>query len=319
MPRVRVATFNVENLFARFKFHRNVDRRRAVREGWQADAQYFTISNDESKRITADLITNLYPDILGLQEVENLDTLKRFRDQYLGGREAYPYAISIDGNDRRLIDVAILSRFPIVHVRSYQHLWLPEKNMPLFSRDCLEADILITAERVLTVYINHLKSFSNDRDPCNGRRLTQFVRQAQARAVLEIVKDRFGAQPGGAPFIIMGDFNDYLESDELGETAIAELVLWDQVENVVDRLPVAERWTHYFKGNPQCNLPPAYHQIDYLLLSRALAAAAAGPPIIERAGLPERAERYQGPRLPAVGYDWPKASDHCPVAIDIDF
>ena len=42
--------------------------------------------------------------------VENLDTLKRFRSQYLGGSKAYPYAVAIDGNDPRLIDIAVLSK-----------------------------------------------------------------------------------------------------------------------------------------------------------------------------------------------------------------
>jgi hypothetical protein len=38
-----------------------------------------------------------------------------------------------------------------------------------------------------------------------------------------------------------------------------------------------------------------------------------------RKGLPYRAERYTGERLPTnVGEDNPKASDHAPLAIDID-
>ncbi len=41
----------------------------------------------------------------------------------------------VDPNDPRHIDVAILSRFPIVAARSYQHL--KSGSQPLFSRDCL--------------------------------------------------------------------------------------------------------------------------------------------------------------------------------------
>jgi hypothetical protein len=56
------------------------------------------------------------PDILCLQEVENIDAIRKFNQDYLGGH--YPYAILIDGWDPRNIDVALLSVFPIVSLRS---------------------------------------------------------------------------------------------------------------------------------------------------------------------------------------------------------
>jgi hypothetical protein len=85
------------------------------------------------------------------------------------------------------------------------------------------------------------------------------------------------------------------------------------VLNVVDRLEPEERWTHFFKGKRSCPLPPGYHQLDYLLVSRALAEAnPSALPTIVRKGMPTRAERYTGPRFEGVGRDKPKASDHCP-------
>ena len=44
-------------------------------------------------------------------------------------------------------------------------------------------------------------------------------------------------------------------------------------KKVGDRLPKAERWTHFFKGNKSCPLPPKYSQLDYLLLPQSLAAS----------------------------------------------
>lgn len=313
MPNVRIATFNVENLFARFKFEAGVDETQAVRDGWDVNKTVFTVFDDVAKKITGAAIKAANADVVALQEVENLDTLKRFRGGYLGGPKAYPYAVSIDGNDPRLIDVAVLSRLPIVHMRSHQEL--RSGRSYVFSRDCLEVDVSVGG-KTLTLYVNHLKSMLDQHDPGNGRRNTRAKRQLQARTIKEIVTDRFGAQASRKPWIVLGDFNDYLETDEAGSSGIDDLVTWSALENVVDRLPPEERWTHYFRGNSAPE-PGSYHQLDYLLPSRALAKNSTAAPTIIRKGLARRADRYQGPRFPGVGLDSPVASDHCAVAWDL--
>jgi predicted extracellular nuclease len=316
MTTVRVATFNVENLFARYRFESNIDPMKAVQDGWRADQTAFKVADEDEKRITAQAIKALKADVLALQEVENLDTLRRFRNTFLGGRKIFPYAVAIDGNDPRLIDVAVLSAYPIIHVRSYQHQ-ANHKGDLIFSRDCLEVDILLPNGVTLTLFVNHLKSMLDKDDPCNGRRNTCDKRMAQAREVKKIITSRFGTRAGRKPFIVLGDMNDYVDTDEQGETGIAELVGWSQLVNVVDRMPPEERWTHFFKGNRSCKIAPSYHQLDYLLLSKSLATANPHAPQIERRGMPKRADRYTGPRFEGIGTDNPKASDHCPVWMDI--
>jgi hypothetical protein len=37
-----------------------------------------------------------------------------------------------------------------------------------------------------------------------------------------------------------------------------------------------------------------------------------------RKGQPLRANRYTGERFPGIGLDRPKASDHCPVVMELD-
>ncbi len=52
------------------------------------------------------------PDIIALQEVENLRILERLRSEYLAGL-GYEPAVLIEGSDARGIDVAFLSKFPL--------------------------------------------------------------------------------------------------------------------------------------------------------------------------------------------------------------
>ncbi len=309
---VRVATFNVENLFARWKFAAGVDPSEASKSGWVVDQTLFDEKSVDARALTGKAVRELDADVLALQEVENVDTLKHFRAGQLGGRDAYPFVAGIDGNDPRLIDVAVLSRLPIVRVRTNQHLMDPvTKTTPLFSRDCLEVDV-DTGGGLLTLYVNHFKSML---DPGSGgktgRQTTHAKRQRQVEAVIQLVKDRHGERPGEAPFIVLGDFNDYLEDDDQGESAIRDLVEWDQVENVVARRAADDQWTHFYDGKDE------YRQLDYMLLSKSLADASAAVPEIMRKGMPLAATRYAGERFTGIGQHKPIASDHCPVVMEV--
>jgi predicted extracellular nuclease len=81
---------------------------------------------------------------------------------------------------------------------------------------------------------------------------------------------------------------------------------------VLERLPEEDRWTHFFKGSNE------YKQLDYMLVSRSLAQTNPGTPEVMRKGMPLRATRYTGPRFNGVGQDHPKASDHCPVVMELE-
>jgi endonuclease/exonuclease/phosphatase family metal-dependent hydrolase len=310
---LRLATFNVENLFARWRFKTGVDPATANSRGWIVDRTRFEELGMDDKAITGAAVRELGADVLCLQEVENVDTLKYFRAQALGGRTQYPYVAGVDGNDPRLIDIAVLSKRPITRIRSYQHLMDPASpTAPLFSRDCLEVDIEVDVGQgrstPVTLFVNHFKSMRG------GRAETRDKRERQARMVRDIVTARFGpAAPGDRPFVVLGDLNDYLDPDGSGGSGIEQVVKWDQVENVVARLPEDEQWTHYWDDGDE------YRQLDYLLPSVSLARAAPDAlPEILRKGLPLRAVKYTGPRFPGVGQNKPKASDHCPVVFDLE-
>ena len=166
---LRIGQFNLENLFNRYRLldhergartGKPVDPEKFVREGgninmlgWQVE-DFDTVSSAQRKA-TAKVIARNAPDILAVQEVENLFALESFARRFLKGL-GYRYAAVLDGNDPRQIDVGVLSKYPITHLRS--HKWLADEGgARIFSRDCLEVDISIPKGPV-ALFVNHFKS-----------------------------------------------------------------------------------------------------------------------------------------------------------------
>jgi len=318
MPTLTLATFNCENLFARFKFKgKPIYRKGKIvgyrpwtdqelaeinATGFDVEMTMFETLKGEMRELTAQALLATDADVIALQEVESLDTLKKFNSGYLQ-KAKYKHQIVIDGNDPRLIDVAVLSRLPFTRLLTNQHRRTKNNRAFVFSRDCLEVGVQVAPGKSLHLFVNHFKSM------LGGRAQTMARRKAQAEAVAEIIKERFGADPGGQDFAVLGDLNDYLPS-----AGLAPLLDQPWLENVVQTriADENERWTHYFAGGNQ------YEQLDYLLLSASLAHKnPSAVPVIERRGQPLRAKRYTGPRFEGVGQNRPKASDHCPVSIKI--
>jgi predicted extracellular nuclease len=319
MAKIRIGTFNCENLFARFRFKGKAvktdgkttyrpytagELEEISKEGWYVEKTMFVRFDDPTRQITAAAIKETKADILGLQEVEGMDTLKRFTTDLLKGR-GYDYKVVIDGNDRRLIDVALLAAksYTIEYIRTHQFEKTANGKTFVFSRDCLEVGVKVSDKTVLPVFVNHFKSM------IGGRKETMPRRKIQAEAVVRILENRFGSDPGKEAWVVLGDLNDYLPS-----AGLDPLLSQPWVVNVVERIQNPEdQWTHYYEGKKE------YKQLDYILLSKSLADANpdAMPEII-RKGLPLRADKYNGRRFKGVGKDNPKASDHCPVVIELN-
>ena len=64
MTKFSIATFNCENLFARFKFMANVNPNDGISDGWLADKTKFTINDETSKRLTALAIKETKADVI---------------------------------------------------------------------------------------------------------------------------------------------------------------------------------------------------------------------------------------------------------------
>jgi len=149
------------------------------------------------------------PDILALQEVENMNILQRLRDDYLTAA-GYRSVILLEGQDARGIDVAFLSRFetvvaPQLHAISFARDF-PERNAD--TRGILQADFRLPDGSVLTGYAVH---FPAPYHP-TAMRIAAYEKLNQLRDAL----------PADRPAFAAGDFN----------TTSAE----DHKKNMLDRL-----------------------------------------------------------------------------------
>ncbi len=321
--KVRVAAFNVENLFNRYAL---------LDQPWQGrDYEQLVMAVDlasvagrdgslvsyETTKIqrnnTAEVILEAEPDILVVSEVENIYTLRIFNHDYLS--DFFDQIILLDGNDPRGIDVGLMLRKGFkgrvdairTHVdevkpgatgsvtrgsrRGFGYL----AHKALFSRDCLEVDVAIDSNR-LCVLCNHLKS--QDGKPASNTR-----REAQADRVLALFT---AARKNRLPLVV-GDLNADVDRKSKAAQSIRSLV---NGEGVIDTFAkIKDRWTHFYESESSVS------RLDYILVDKRLSF---GNHNIVRHGLSKRCKQHPGPRYPTVSYQHTEASDHCLLAVDLD-
>ncbi len=134
------------------------------------------------------------PDILLLQEVENLRALNRLNTIVLKAA-SYRTSVLIEGKDRRGIDVAVLSRFPISG-KSRLH-WVNHSGasdaLKQDTRGILQVDLEIAPKKILTVYALHLPA---PHHPTAARKQS-----------IEYLNELLKSLPKGRMAIAGGDFN----------------------------------------------------------------------------------------------------------------
>ncbi|MBI3859322.1 MAG: endonuclease/exonuclease/phosphatase family protein [Thaumarchaeota archaeon] len=334
--RITIGTFNAENLFLRYKFFYEITPRKGetqdqakkrivkqeaklqdLREngGYIENIQATLEDKKEIKAgqtsHTAEVITANKPDVLAMQEIEDMEALRDFNSQYL--HSFYDYGMLIDGNDPRKIDVALLSKYPLKYVRTNIFVPDPVTKKRLFSRDCLEVGLSLVegADTVLTLFVNHFKS-QLAKSKAEAKKALE-KRGRQASWVASMLQQRYGQDLQTGDFVVLGDFNANFDADEL-----QPLLQLPGLKNVVQTSPLEvpgqsavsdeDRWTHYFGGDKSTS------QLDYILLSPHLAGGSQSEKVvIEKRGLADYVKPYKGPRFKGVGPAGTEASDHCAV------
>lgn len=220
------------------------------------------------------------PDVLTIQEVETKDLLGRLNDKLTAKLPNYEL---IPGRDPRGINVAILSKFPILSSKTHQNEWLytPDGRGPYkWSRDCLEVHLDLGGNREAAFLVNHLISQIDDSVD------TDLKRQAQAKGARDLADGIRNGSPWVAVFIT-GDMND-------DPTSTSTRLFFDDglYVDLWSGQSLANAWTYKDGSTP--------HRLDYLIPD-AVAA------------------RWKQSAALVHSSDVTSASDHAPVVASFTF
>ncbi|MES2788517.1 MAG: endonuclease/exonuclease/phosphatase family protein [Planctomycetota bacterium] len=217
--------------------------------------------NEIATRMTAQVVKDVNADILAVVEAEDRVALSRFNEQLLEPiGSQYTGIMLIDGNDERGIDVGLMTKGTAVVESIVSHVDDANSGNRIFSRDCPEFTVRISATETMVVMVNHLKSKGY-----GGVAASNARRKAQAKRVREIYDQRRAS--GISLIAIAGDLNDTPASDPLkpllGDGSDLKDI-FDHPNFISDGRPGT-----YLNGT-------ASNKIDYLLLSPALFARVTG-------------------------------------------
>jgi hypothetical protein len=182
------------------------------------------------------------PDIVGVQEADNLAALQALADR-LGYR-----AYLEEGNDPSGIDVGFLVK-PAVRVLEVRQ---EGKSDPVNDRPPLVLRATVGPSAFpITVIVNHLRSLTDIEDP-----RVQDKRRAQAEFLTGLIRARQADN-----LIVVGDFNSFQFDD--GYVDVIGILKNAGLPNVTEALPLDQNYSYVFDGNTQT--------LDHILVSRGLA------------------------------------------------
>lgn len=312
---ISVMTFNVENLFdntddagkkdetylpkemKNSQFHTRKCRQVKVRR-WREECLFWDWSDDVVQQklkvvgATIRQVNNgLGPDIVALQEVENMSILEQLRDNHLTGL-GYDTLVLIEGNDKRGIDVAFLSKFPARNARlHFTRFASSQGNRIGDTRPILEATFELPGGSELIGLNVH---FPAPFHPATMRE--------KSYATLNSI---LNSLPKNQPVFAAGDFNTTSEED-VDRDVLATWVrpLWEVAHDLCEECP----GTNYYAPKKQWSF------LDMVLWRGTDGWEMAGSYLANKAveqktkeGTPKR---FQMPSASGV-------SDHWPLVLEI--
>ncbi len=250
----QIMSYNVENLFD--TVYAGTEYRDYSPGTSNYSSRFFWIKVHNVERV----IKDAGADIVGLQEVESIISVHAIQESLR--EEGFRYYVVADRPQKTAVNVALISKYPIVFARGYY-------TIPRV-RNVLLAGILINGD-TLFILVNHWKSKSGP----------ESMRIEIAKVVRAIVDSILASNPH-ADIVLVGDFNthhDETQSDVVAGDAFNPRVvvgLIDILKTTGDRnllkkgylynlwyeLPEDERGSHYFAGR--------WGTLDHIIVSAGL-------------------------------------------------
>ena len=265
----RVATFNLEN------YIEDPSTRRPLKTA-------------EARAKVCQSIVALAPDVIALEEMGSTNALMELRGALKNAGQDFPFWDHIAGSDTN-IHLALLSRFPIVarHPHTNESFVLDGRRL-FVSRGFIEDEVQISPQYRLGLIAAHLKS-----KVASAAADEQEWREQEAALLRRVVDARLESFPS-QPLVVLGDFNDTIDSRTLktvlgrGKTALVDL---RPVERPAPpSAPDGVSWTEHFVRED------VYSRIDYILVNN----------VLQRDWLEPETYVLNRP-------DWSEASDHRPL------
>lgn len=285
--RIRLCTYNIEDFFDGYN-----DGPRRTPEHARRQA-----------RVAARIIDQINPDVMVLQEIENVDVLRLLND-----RLKRPFAVAYlatfgQGQPQQSkLNLAVMSRRPIRNAKNIDFSPLEGRGRP--TRGLLRFEIEVDDETLLLVYNVHLKSNWG----------TPWRNISQRHYALNLLRNDADSwsEKRGVEFelIVAGDFNVDPEIEQFeGDPSLEPLA--DLVDHWEGR-PLEERITIPTRyGDPHLEFPPA--AFDRFYSSEGLTRE---PWVLMKPYVLPKGVAVENVHA-APGEDDTTASDHYPVYIDL--
>lgn len=240
---IKIATYNVQNLFDAQYNGTEYEEYIPGKHNWNRHMVEIKLNH------TAEVICDVDADIMGLQEIENAQVFSQLLRRLKKVGCGYRYS-AMTKKKGAPIQVALVSRYPIVRQRDIQVSYAPKV------RNILEVEVDIQGKK-LTLFVNHWKS--------KAYKGYESKRVKYARAL----QARIARMSPSKEYIILGDFNAdynaYLTLDEKNNDTHGKTGFSDILQTKIDEidvlkaqkgvhytlwkeLPLDERWSHKFYG-----------------------------------------------------------------------
>jgi endonuclease/exonuclease/phosphatase family metal-dependent hydrolase len=211
---------------------------------------------ENARRAAVSLIAKEHPDVLAVQEMGGAKAFAQFRDDLRAAGADYPYAELLE-REHREINLAVLSRFPIVSVQNHTNEWysIGESKVPV-ARGFLDVDIQVNPKYRFRLLTAHLKS-----KVYNPLGQTE-MRRNEARLLNKVIRGILEKDPD-TNLLVAGDFNDDYNSAPLREVGgkrggpMTDLRPADSVGDV---------WTYFYGA------VDGYSRFDYLFVNAGMLA-----------------------------------------------